>query len=97
MFDEIMNLAAKHYISLPGKYTMLVRSIATIEGVIEELCPELNLFEIISQKLMIRAKESFDLGQALISTGKDALELGKNHLCCFFKHDVLWILYPCYR
>ena len=77
LFDEIVTLADRHHISLPGRFTMLVRSIATIEGVIEELCPELNLFEIISKKLMDRAKESFDLGQSLLSAGKEALELGK--------------------
>ncbi len=77
LFDEVVVMADKHHITLPGRFTMLVRSIATIEGVIEELCPELNLFEIISKKLMERAKESFDVGQTLISAGKDALELGK--------------------
>ena len=77
LFDEIVTLADRHHISLPGRFTMLVRSIATIEGVIEELCPELNLFEIISKKLMDRAKETFDLGQTLLTAGKDALELGK--------------------
>lgn len=77
LFDEIVTLADRHHISLPGRFTMLVRSIATIEGVIEELCPELNLFEIISKKLMDRAKETFDLGQTLLTAGKDALELGR--------------------
>ncbi len=77
LLEEVMDLASKHHISLPGKYTMLIRSIATIEGVIEELCPELNLFEIISNKLMERMKKSFDLNQELLKVGKDALALGK--------------------
>jgi len=64
-------------ISLPGKYTMLVRSIATIEGVIEQLCPELNLFQLITDKLLERVKQSFDVEQELISAGKDVLEMGK--------------------
>ncbi len=77
LLEEIMNLADKHHISLPGKYTMLVRSIATIEGVIEQLCPELNLFQQITDKLMERVKKNFDVKQELIATGKDALELTK--------------------
>ena len=77
LFDEICSLAEKHHIKMPGKFTMLIRSLGTIEGVIEQLCPELNLFEILSSKLMDRAKKSFDIEQALISTGKDALEIGK--------------------
>ena len=77
LFEEICALAEKHHIQMPGKFTMLVRSLATIEGVIEQLCPELNLFEILSNKLMDRAKKNFDLEQQLISSGKEALEIGK--------------------
>ena len=77
LLEEITDLAAKHHISLPGKYTMLVRSIATIEGVIEQLCPELNLFQQITDRIMERMKQSFDVGQELLSAGKDVLELSK--------------------
>lgn len=77
LLEEVVDLATKHHITLPGKYTMLVRSLATIEGVIEELCPELNLFEIISGKLMERAKQSMDVSHALLSVGKEAQEITK--------------------
>ncbi len=77
LLGEIMDLATKHHITLPGKYTMLVRSIATIEGVIEQLCPELNLFELISNKLMDRVKKNVDVKDRLTAAGKDALEMGK--------------------
>ena len=77
LLGEVTDLASKHHISLPGKFTMLVRSIATIEGVIEQLCPELNLFEQITDRFMERVKKNFDLSQELLSTGKDALEMGK--------------------
>ena len=63
LLTEITDLASKHHISLPGKYTMLVRSIATIEGVIEQLCPELNLFKQITDKLLERLKKNLDVGQ----------------------------------
>jgi ubiquinone biosynthesis protein len=72
-----MTLAEKHHISLPGKYTMLVRSIATIEGVIEQLCPELNLFKQITDRLMERVKQTIDVEQKLLAAGKDALDVGK--------------------
>lgn len=77
LFEEVCALGEKHHIKMPGKFTMLVRSLGTIEGVIEQLCPSLNLFEILSNKLMDRAKQNFDLEQKLISTGKDILEIGK--------------------
>ena len=77
LFEEICTLAEKHHIKMPGKFTMLVRSLTTIEGVIEQFCPELNLFELLSNKMMERAKKSFDLEQSLISAGKEMLEIGK--------------------
>ena len=38
---------------------------------------QLNLFEMISNKLLERAKESFDVRQALLGVGKDAVSIGK--------------------
>ena len=77
LLDEVMTLAEKHHISLPGKYTMLVRSIATIEGVIEQLCPELNLFQQVTDRLLERVKKNLDVKAELVSTGKDLLAQGK--------------------
>ena len=77
LLEDVMNAMSDNYITIPGEYTMLVRSIATIEGVIEQLCPELNLFELITNKLLERAKKSFNLQQTLISAGKDTLAVGK--------------------
>ena len=77
LFDEICTLAAKHHVRMPGRFTMLVRSLGTIEGVIEQFCPELNLFEILSGKMLDRAKKSFDLEQEIASIGKDALEISR--------------------
>lgn len=77
LFDEITDLCSKHHISLPGQYTMLARSVITIEGVIEQLCPELNLFELLSNKLIDRMKKNFDLKQTLLDAGKDILAVGK--------------------
>ncbi|MBQ6554845.1 MAG: AarF/ABC1/UbiB kinase family protein, partial [Firmicutes bacterium] len=76
LLTEVMDLGNKHHVTLPGKFTMLMRSIITIEGVIEQLCPELNLFELLSNKLMDRMKKNFDLKQELIDKGKDFLTAG---------------------
>ncbi len=77
LLGELMDLMSDNYITIPGEYTMLVRSIATIEGVIEQLCPELNLFQMITSKLLERAKKNIDVQQSLLSFGKDALAVSK--------------------
>ena len=56
---------------------MIGRSLLTLEGVIEQLCPELDLFELFSNKLTERYKKSFDLKKVLLNVGKDALSIGK--------------------
>lgn len=77
VFEEVMTLADKHSIKVPSKYTMLVRSVAAIEGVIEQLCPEVNLFEILSSKMLERMKNREFLESQLMNAGKDLLEIGK--------------------
>ena len=77
LFEEIMDLASKNGITLPGRLTMLARSIITIEGIIEELCPELNLLEIVSTKLMERIRYSIDIKQKLKEKIKDIWTTGK--------------------
>ncbi len=77
MFTSFSDLASKNYITLPSEFTMLLRSLIMVEGVIEELCPELNLFEILSNKFMDRAKKNFDLKQTLMEAGAEALSLSK--------------------
>ena len=77
LLGDLTDAMGKHKIKIPGEYTMLIRSIATIEGVMEQLCPDLNLFEIITNKLLERAKQSIDVQQTLLNAGKDALAVGK--------------------
>ena len=77
LFNEVMDLASKHHITMPGQFTMLVRSILAIEGVIEHLCPELDLFKLLSDKMIERTKRNFDIRNTLLDAGKDLLATGK--------------------
>ena len=77
LFDEITELTSKHRITLPGQYTMLGRSLITIEGVIEQLCPELDLFTLLSNAMIERSKKSFDLKKTLLDAGKELVSAGK--------------------
>ena len=77
LIDEITDLASKHHISLPGQFTMLGRSILAIEGVIEQLCPELDLFKLLSDKLIERNKKSFDIKEIALNLGKELIGTGK--------------------
>ena len=76
IFDEVMDLVSKNNIELPGRFTMLGRSIITFEGVLEELCPELNLFTLLTDKMMERMKKSFDLKETITKISKEAIDIG---------------------
>ena len=77
LLGEVCDLADQHHIMMPGRFTMLVRSFLTIEGVMEQLCPELDLFEVISGKLMDRMKKSFSLEKEIKNLGAGVLDVGK--------------------
>ncbi len=77
LFDEITDIAERNYVKLPGDYTMLVRALITIEGVIEELCPELDLLELFTNKMKERTTEDFNLEKKLADAGKTILNAGK--------------------
>lgn len=77
VFTDIMDLASKHHIQMPGTFTMFARAIIAIEGVIEQLCPELNLIDLLSKKLADRVKKNFDLKKTLTDAGKSLLNTTK--------------------
>ena len=76
LFNEVMDLAKENNVELPGRFTMLGRSVITIEGVIEDICPELNLLELLTAKISDRIKKSFDLKKTAIDFGKGVLDVG---------------------
>ncbi len=77
VLGEVCDLSERHHVEMPGRYTMLARSFLTIEGVMEHLCPELNLFELISDKLVERVKKSFALEKEIVALGRGVLDTGK--------------------
>lgn len=65
LMTDLTTLMTKHSIEMPGEYTMLVRSLVTIEGVIESFCPDLNIFTFLTDKMIERAKENLDLKEKI--------------------------------
>ena len=68
LMTELTDLLNEHHISVSAEYTMMVRSLVTMEGVLEVLCPELDLFDFLREKLLSRAKENFDIKEKLTSS-----------------------------
>lgn len=77
LLDEILDIASDNHIKLPGQFSMLARAILVMEGVIEQLSPELDLFQLLSDKMIERAKKKFNLKQSFVDLGKDFMVAGK--------------------
>ena len=77
VFDEVMSLAAKNHVSMPGRFTMLARSITTMEGVIEQLCPDLNIFNMLYAKMKERRWQNANIKRELYEKGKELVNAGK--------------------
>ncbi len=62
LFGEIFALAFSYRIRLPGEFTMLSKTLATLEGVVERIAPEVSLFEVAAPIVKERMKDlySFD-------------------------------------
>ncbi len=77
VFDEVLGLAAKNHVSMPGRFTLLARSLTTLEGVIEQLCPELNILVLLYAKMKEQSRNNFSIRGEIAEKGKELIDAGK--------------------
>ena len=68
LMTELTDLLNQHHIVVSAEYTMMVRSLVTMEGVLEVLCPELDLFGFLQEKMLSRAKDNIDVKEQLAAS-----------------------------
>lgn len=56
MAQQVLELAKKHHISMPPGVTMVARGMLTIEGVLADVCPSVNITQLLGQRF---ASETF--------------------------------------
>ena len=76
LMGELTDLMAEHRIEMPADYTMLVRSLVTIEGVLEEFCPDLDVFDFLTRKMTERVQRSFDAQTELMERVESVAAMG---------------------
>ena len=67
LLTDMKSLLAEYNVTMPGEFTMLMRSLVTLQGVLKEFCPELNLFDFLKRKMLRRMRESFDFKEKALS------------------------------
>jgi ubiquinone biosynthesis protein len=74
VFNEIFDLAFFYNIMIPGEFTMLAKSLITLEGLVEKLDPDLNVLEIaepIAGKLIFTLISPEKIGKEILGGALD--------------------------
>ena len=74
VFNEIFDLAFFYNIMIPGEFTMLAKSLITLEGLVEKLDPDLNVLEIaepIAGKLIFTLFSPEKIGKEILGGALD--------------------------
>jgi ubiquinone biosynthesis protein len=69
VFNEVFDLAFSYNIMIPSEFTMLAKSLITMEGLVERLDPELNVLEIaepIAGKLIFTLFSPEKIGKEIL-------------------------------
>ena len=80
LLSEVVELAARHGISLPRGFSMLVRALITIEGVVTKLNVDVNMAQLFSGKVMQDMLNEFDLKQEMVGDAKAVYDSAKKSL-----------------
>ncbi|PYG88231.1 ubiquinone biosynthesis protein [Ruminiclostridium sufflavum DSM 19573] len=70
IIEEFIVLANTHGISMPKGMSMLSRGIITIEGVLSKLSPDINIVQVMANRMSSEVMKDIDLSKELLNTGK---------------------------
>ena len=71
--NEIFDVMGKNNIGIPKNLMMLIRGFSTIEGVIAATAPEVNILEIMSERIKESYWKGFDLKDNIVQGGTSLL------------------------
>ena len=60
VFEDLTEVMKRNGISMPGSLTMLARGLATIEGVVAALSPEINVMNVVTGRLSGQLLQNID-------------------------------------
>ena len=82
MLEEILTLASNHGISMPQGISMLCRGMMTMQGVLADISPDINIVTIMANHLSTGVLRDIDWSQetqnavrALLSSGRKTLDV----------------------
>lgn len=79
LFQDLIDIMKENHVSLPPSLTMLVRGLTTIEGVVADIAPEINIIQVAGNRITASRYEKLDLRKELKDRAQElflALEKG---------------------
>jgi ubiquinone biosynthesis protein len=80
VFRDVMEVAKAHEISMPKGVSMLGRGIATMEGVIADICPDISLIQVTANHISGSLLDITDIKKELSELSVKALASGRKSL-----------------
>ncbi|MDD3214737.1 MAG: AarF/UbiB family protein, partial [Eubacteriales bacterium] len=74
LMQQVMNIAKKHGLAMPSGVTMLARGVSTLEGLVADISPQVNLMELLSQRFQSDALRNLDVKKALLDNSRAVYE-----------------------
>ncbi len=74
LMQQVMEVAGKHGLALPPGLSLLARGVSTLEGLLADISPDVNLMEVLSQRFARDALKDTDIRKILLHNGKAIYE-----------------------
>ncbi len=71
LMQDLIDIMKENRVSMPHSLTMLVRGLTTIEGVIAEISPEINVVQVATARISGSKWADFDLKKELKENGQE--------------------------
>lgn len=82
VMERMLQIASENHLAMPSGVSMLTRGVITLEGVLVEISPEINIVTIMNNHMAGQALEDFELikfmkinSQQFINSGQKAVEI----------------------
>lgn len=76
--SDLMDIMKNNHMSMPHGMTMLARGLTQVEGVLAEICPDINMMEIAYERLLEESIHNIDIRQETGHAGRKFLRMVSN-------------------
>lgn len=80
VFGDLLNITSEHHLNMPAGFSLLCRGIITIQGIVKDLDPNINLLNVLTEHIKMHLVSSFNLNDELKQASKSIYSSSKKML-----------------